>query len=96
MSSDLLSNGFFHFQKNGPANTLEYLVRDVVHRMTKSHRYTLIEIGLVINNLMGNGFRYVNLFLDFFLPLCSLEPSPQIPEIWTRIAVFERSNLEEL
>ena len=45
------------YQKNGPANTLEYLVRDVVHRMTKSHRYTLIEIGLVINNLMGNGFR---------------------------------------
>ena len=53
-------------QKNGPANTLEYLVRDVVHRMTKSHRYTLIEIGLVINNLMGNGFRYVNLFGIFY------------------------------
>ena len=32
-------------------------MRDVVHRMTKSHRYSLIEVGLVINNLMGNGFR---------------------------------------
>ena len=88
---------FCHLQKNGPANTLEYLVRDVVHRMTKSHRFTLIEIGLVINNLMGNGFRYVNLFLDFFIPLCPLESTcPQIPEIWTRIAVFETRNLEEL
>ncbi len=48
---------FFPAQKNGPANTLEYLVRDVVPRMTKSHRYSIIEIGMVIDNLMGSGFR---------------------------------------
>ena len=44
------------FQRNGPANTLNYIVRDVVPRMPKGYRYTLIDIGLVINQLMGHGY----------------------------------------
>ena len=43
-------------QRNGPANTLNYIVRDVVPRMPKGYRYTLIDIGLVINQLMGHGY----------------------------------------
>ena len=31
--------------RNGPANTLNYIVRDVVPRMPKGYRYTLIDIG---------------------------------------------------
>ncbi len=36
---------------------MEYLVRDVVPRMPKNYRYSLIDIGLVINQLMGAGYR---------------------------------------
>ena len=42
--------------KRGPANTLEYIVRDVVPRMPRGYRYTLADIGLVINQLMGTGY----------------------------------------
>ena len=42
--------------KRGPDNTLGYLVRDVVPRMPRSYRYTLLDIGLVINQLMGHGY----------------------------------------
>lgn len=48
---------FSDFQLKGPANTLEYLVRDVVPRMPKGYKFTLIDIGLVINQLMGSGYR---------------------------------------
>ena len=43
--------------KKGPANTLEYIVRDVVPTLPKNYNYTLIDIGLVINHLMGSGYR---------------------------------------
>ncbi|XP_059081116.1 transient receptor potential cation channel trpm-like isoform X3 [Tigriopus californicus] len=43
--------------KKGPANTLEYLVRDVVPKMPKNYQYSLIDIGLVVNQLIGHGFR---------------------------------------
>ncbi len=36
---------------------MEYLVRDVVPRMTKNYRYSLIDIGMVVNQLMGAGYR---------------------------------------
>ena len=42
--------------RNGPANTLNYIVRDVVPRMPKGYQYTLLDIGLVINQLMGSGY----------------------------------------
>ena len=45
-----------YLQINGPANTLNYIVRDVVPRMPKGYRYTLLDIGLVINQLMGHGY----------------------------------------
>jgi hypothetical protein len=35
---------------------LNYIVRDVVPRMPKGYRYTLLDIGLVINQLMGHGY----------------------------------------
>ena len=50
------SSQWLFFQRNGPANTLNYIVRDVVPRMPKGYRYTLIDIGLVINQLMGHGY----------------------------------------
>ena len=43
--------------KQGPANTLRYLVRDVVARMERDHRYSLVEVGMVINQLMGGGYQ---------------------------------------
>ena len=43
--------------RQGPANTLRYLVRDVVPKMGRDHRYTLIEMGLVIDQLMGQGYQ---------------------------------------
>ena len=46
----------FLLKRNGPANTLNYIVRDVVPRMPKGYRYTLLDIGLVINQLMGSGY----------------------------------------
>ena len=42
--------------RRGPANTLEYIVRDVVPRMPRGYQYTLADIGLVINQLMGTGY----------------------------------------
>ena len=43
--------------KQGPANTLHYIVRDVRPSMSKNYSYTLIDIGLVINKLMGGAYR---------------------------------------
>lgn len=43
--------------KQGPANTLRYIVRDVRPHMPRNYAYTLIDIGLVINKLMGGAFR---------------------------------------
>ena len=33
-----------------------YLVRDVVPRMPRGYRFTLVDIGLVIGQLMGSGY----------------------------------------
>ncbi|XP_078670939.1 transient receptor potential cation channel subfamily M member 1-like [Branchiostoma floridae x Branchiostoma belcheri] len=43
--------------KQGPSNTLHYLVRDVKKNMTSNSRYNLIDIGLVIEKLMGGAYR---------------------------------------
>ena len=43
--------------KQGPANTLRYIVRDVRPHMPRNYSYTLIDIGLVINKLMGGAYR---------------------------------------
>ena len=45
--------------KRGPANTLGYIVRDVVPRMPRGYRYSVADIGLVINQLMGTGYNAV-------------------------------------
>ncbi|GAB6029581.1 hypothetical protein CHUAL_005324 [Chamberlinius hualienensis] len=42
--------------KRGPTNTLGYLLMDVTKRWT-SHRVTLLEIGLVIEKLMGGAYQ---------------------------------------
>ena len=43
--------------KQGPANTLRYIVRDVRPHMPRNYVYTLIDVGLVINKLMGGAYR---------------------------------------
>lgn len=43
--------------KQGPANTLRYIVRDVRPHLPRNYNYTLIDIGLVINKLMGGAYR---------------------------------------
>ena len=59
--------------KQGPANTLHYIVRDVRPHMPKNYAYTLIDIGLVINKLMGGAYRspfserkFRNLYNNYF------------------------------
>jgi transient receptor potential cation channel subfamily M member 3 len=43
--------------KYGPANTLRYILRDVRKHLPKGYIYTLHDIGLVINKLMGGAYR---------------------------------------
>ena len=66
-------------QKHGPANTLRYLVRDVVPRMPKGYEYNLIDIGLVINQLMGSGYRSTYTRRKFRLKYELLFNSPSKP-----------------
>lgn len=47
----------FSPQKSGPSNTLRYIIRDVKKNIPRDYRYTLIDIGLVINKLMGGAYR---------------------------------------
>lgn len=44
-------------QKNGPSNTLGYILRDVRPHIPRGYVYTLHDIGLVINKLMGGAYR---------------------------------------
>ena len=43
--------------KRGPTNTLRYIVRDVHPNLPKSYAYTLMDIGLAVNKLMGGAYR---------------------------------------
>lgn len=43
--------------KQGPSNTLEYILRDLKPHVEKGYIYTLHDIGLVINKLMGGAYR---------------------------------------
>jgi transient receptor potential cation channel subfamily M protein 3 len=43
--------------KQGPANTLRYIVRDVRPHLSRNDSYSLIDIGLVVNKLMGGAYR---------------------------------------
>ncbi|XP_045135397.1 transient receptor potential cation channel trpm-like isoform X2 [Portunus trituberculatus] len=43
--------------KSGPSNTLRYIIRDVKKNIPRDYRYTLIDIGFVINKLMGGAYR---------------------------------------
>ncbi|KAL4227851.1 Transient receptor putative cation channel subfamily M member 7 [Mactra antiquata] len=43
--------------RQGPSNTLRYLVRDVRKHLPSGYKYTLLDIGLVIQHLMGGAFR---------------------------------------
>lgn len=45
--------------KHGPANTLGFILRDVRPHIPKGYVYTLHDIGLVINKLMGGAYRYI-------------------------------------
>ncbi|VDI37874.1 transient receptor potential cation channel subfamily M member 3 [Mytilus galloprovincialis] len=43
--------------RQGPSNTLRYLVRDIKKHVPSNYHYTLLDIGLVINHLMDGAFR---------------------------------------
>ncbi|RUS83212.1 hypothetical protein EGW08_009023 [Elysia chlorotica] len=43
--------------RQGPSNTLRYLLRDIKKHVPSDYRYTLIDIGSVLQHLMGGGFR---------------------------------------
>lgn len=43
--------------KHGPGNTLGYILRDVRPHIPRGYVYTLHDIGLVINKLMGGAYR---------------------------------------
>lgn len=43
--------------KHGPSNTLGYILRDVRPHIPRGYVYTLHDIGLVINKLMGGAYR---------------------------------------
>lgn len=43
--------------KQGPSNTLGYILRDVRPHIPRGYIYTLHDIGLVINKLMGGAYR---------------------------------------
>ncbi|XP_050299656.1 transient receptor potential cation channel trpm isoform X2 [Anthonomus grandis grandis] len=43
--------------KQGPSNTLRYILRDVRPHIPTGYVYTLHDIGLVINKLMGGAYR---------------------------------------
>ncbi|XP_073954021.1 transient receptor potential cation channel, subfamily M isoform X7 [Choristoneura fumiferana] len=43
--------------KSGPGNTLQYILRDVRPHLPRGYIYTLHDIGLVINKLMGGAYR---------------------------------------
>ncbi|XP_045501553.1 transient receptor potential cation channel trpm isoform X6 [Colias croceus] len=43
--------------KSGPSNTLRYILRDVRPHLPRGYVYTLHDIGLVINKLMGGAYR---------------------------------------
>ena len=45
-------------QKQGPPNTLRYILRDVKKHVPRDYRYSLPDIGLVVNKLMGGAFRW--------------------------------------
>ncbi|XP_063995488.1 transient receptor potential cation channel trpm isoform X2 [Diachasmimorpha longicaudata] len=44
--------------KEGPSNTLGYILRDVRPHIPRGYIYTLHDIGLVINKLMGGAYRH--------------------------------------
>ncbi|KAK3097474.1 hypothetical protein FSP39_009961, partial [Pinctada imbricata] len=45
--------------RQGPSNTLRYLIRDIRKHIPTGYRYTLLDIGMVLEHLMGGAFRSV-------------------------------------
>ncbi|KAB7493931.1 Transient receptor potential cation channel trpm [Armadillidium nasatum] len=41
----------------GPVNTLRYIIKDIKKTVPRDYKYSLIDIGLAINKLMGGAFR---------------------------------------
>ena len=42
--------------KKGPSNTLMFIVKDVIKKIDSNHRVTLLDIGLVVEKLVGSGY----------------------------------------
>ncbi|XP_046332894.2 transient receptor potential cation channel subfamily M member 3-like isoform X4 [Haliotis rufescens] len=43
--------------RQGPTNTLRYLIRDIRKHVPSNYSYTLPDVGLVVQHLMGGAFR---------------------------------------
>ena len=48
-----------YHSKDGPDNTLHYIIRDIKPAVAKNYALTLVDIGQVINKLMGGSYRSV-------------------------------------
>ena len=70
------SQFFCFFQKQGPSNTLGYILRDVRPHIPRGYMYTLHDIGLVINKLMGGAYRLV--FTYLFVSVVNIMPDIQL------------------
>ncbi|CAG0882990.1 unnamed protein product [Darwinula stevensoni] len=66
--------------KVGPSNTLHYLIHDVRPGVPSTARYTLLDIGLVINQLMGGAFQSSYCRRKFrHLYLAVMKPAEPVP-----------------
>ena len=69
--------------EQGPANTLRFIVRDVRPHMPRNYSFTLIDVGLVINKLMGGAYRssYTRRkFRSLYQHLTKRPPAPQFAQ----------------
>eukprot|EP00092_Neocalanus_flemingeri_P021755 GFUD01023599.1.p1 GENE.GFUD01023599.1~~GFUD01023599.1.p1 ORF type:complete len:1565 (-),score=309.61 GFUD01023599.1:400-5094(-) len=78
--------------KQGPANTLRFLVQDVLPKMPKNYRYSLLDIGHVINKLIGGGYRSTYSRRRFRHKYCQLNSSMYSNK---RSSIFTKSFEEE-
>lgn len=74
----------------GPANTLRYIVRDVRPNMPHNYSYSLIDIGLVINKLMGGAYRSSYTRRKFRQKYSALTKKPTVPSFSQHIFARRR------
>ena len=83
--------------KQGPANTLRYIVRDVRPHMPRNYAYTLIDIGLVINKLMGGAYRSFytrRKFRHNYSVLMKMRPAATLSRVFSRRRRYTSKSLK--